>query len=589
MAHIGIDLGTSNTLVAKIDSDGNPQIIEINNRYMIPSVVYIKETGGNIVAGNHALLMWADSSYDPDKSFRRWKLHMGEETILRTLEFSGSSSPSVQVTPEKLTTYMVEHVVKEITKGLGGISVESVLVTVPHGWRREHPEKCRSTRNAAAEARCAGKPLVVQQLTVSEPVAAAAYWLWEARNKTSIDSFTNKTLMVCDVGGGTYDISLVAVGDSSKPLDVIDAINNDYAGDYVDALICSQVCKKFNELHGTKYPESADEILKIIAGHDLPWLRDWFLKTKEKLKEDLSQRVEGVIQAGQSAQAIKPLKVTFEDPEGNEVKITMGLQDFIAWVEPFYAESRKLVRTFLAKIPKQRLPHALVFAGGGSCIYGLNEHVLMPVLTEFYSEKQAQEVLNRIEVNPDRLDQAIALGAALIANGIISVQERLLHDIGITCELHSEILKEMNLSKDVKEVLLIPLLAKGVALPASIKSSKLGVGPCTLNAGDELPIDVLIDADSQDPWIQSWLIPHPGGGKKQSVEWGIEADSDGALTVHILPERGQAVLVEGRLERKRTGRASIVIGDNFGKESTKMIRIKPDELRDVINKVGRKS
>ena len=137
---------------------------------------------------------------------------------------------------------MVEYVVGELSKGdLGRETIESVLITVPHGWRRENPEKCRKTRLAAAQAKVGNKNITVQELTVSEPVAAAAYWLWEARRKGLGEALQGKTVLVCDIGGGTFDLSLVRVGGENKPLDVVDAVNNNIAGNYVDALLLAWV------------------------------------------------------------------------------------------------------------------------------------------------------------------------------------------------------------------------------------------------------------------------------------------------------------------------------------------------------------
>lgn len=588
MAKIGIDLGTSNTLVAKLNSEGQPEIIEIDGDRMIPSIIYVESTGGNSPVGKQAEDMWADPAFDPDRSFRRWKLTMGEDCVIRKLRVGGAGADEIQMTPEKLTTYMVEHVVRSISQGHDGEPVDSVLVTVPHGWRREKPEKCRATRMAAADAKYNGKPITVQQITVSEPVAAAAYWLWQTRQNQSTDDFTHKTLMVCDVGGGTFDISLVLVGDINKPLDVIDAINNDFAGDYVDALILAWVCRQFNAAHNTTYPEKAEEILDKIASHDLPLLRGWSLLARNEFKEKLSQRIEQVMKSERKIEDVKAVQYSFDDHSGNHLKVSMGINEYLSCLEPFYEESRNLIRTFLNKIPPSRLPYSVVFAGGGSRIYGLRDRVVLPVLKEFFSEAEANRIMNRIEPNKGKLDQAIVMGAALIANGIVSVQERLLHDIGFVAELPKILLEELKLPVDTKDVLIMPLIEKGKPLPTSFKSSELGI-KSSMKAEKDIDIQIVIDDESDDLWIQKWSIPHPSGGKqKQLLEWVIDADNDGALTIHLRPEKGSSTVCEGRIERKKTGRASIVIGGDLDDIKGNWPRVRPEVLRSAIERLGSK-
>ena len=561
MAILGIDLGTSNTLVAKLNSSGDPEIVDIKDEKLVPSVFYFDDLDGNPNVGEYALEMWADPSHNPERSFRRWKLKMGEECLIRRLKIAGGKADDIEVTPEHLTTLMVEYLVRTISQGEDGEDVDAVLVTVPHGWRREKPEKCRATRIAASRARLDGRPVSVQELTVSEPVAAAAYWLWVASKKSKVDEFKGKTLMVCDVGGGTFDISLVQVGDISKPLDVVDAVNNEVAGDYTDALICGWVCGQFNTEFGTAYPEAPEELLELIESDQHHWLREWFLNVKKDLKEQLCLNIEAVTQRGKPPESAKSCKEDFRDMDGNHLQVVLSVQDFIDLLQPFYIEARKLVEEFLSKTSgrsSSMLPYALVFAGGGSRIHGLREHVILPALGKFFGSGQTvEEVVDRIETNLGKRDQVIAMGAALIANGVVSVQERLLHDIGMTTELDARFLAALNLPATTRKVLLSPLVPRGTCLPAHVTSKDLGLPPCKITGHEELDINVIIQDDSSDPWIQHWVLPNPAKGRESTVSWAVSADTDGALTMRIQTESGNTVSVEGRLERKRSGRASL--------------------------------
>jgi molecular chaperone DnaK len=581
MAHLGIDLGTSNTLVARLSPSGEPEILPIGDK-MIPSCIYIEQPAGHPVVGKDALDMWADPQYDVAYSFRGWKPAMGEKRVLATLRFE--KRPPIEVTPEYLTTLIVEYVVGELSRGmLGGETIESVLVTVPHGWRRENPEKCRATRLAAAQAKVGNKNITVQELTVSEPVAAAAYWLWEARKKGLDKALQHKTVLVCDIGGGTFDLSLVRVGGEEKPLDVVDAVNNNIAGDYVDALLLAWVCRQFNERFHTDYPTTAQGILAQLP--QMPKLREWYLGV-QKMKHTLSDRIRGVITRGRG-ESLKPVKGTFVDLSGHTLIPSLSLAEFETCVEPFYAAGRELIRDFLTR-NREQLPYAVLLAGGGSRMAGVREHILEPALRHFFDPQEASAVLDRISVNTLKTDEVIALGAALIANGVVSVQERLLNDVGLIAHISAPLAGKLGLSPQEQQVLIIPILPRGTPLPAVFKSTDLGL-PTSIAEGKELELALVVDDDSADPWVQCWTLSHPGGGQPQSVEWEMRADMDGALTLRLQPVRGRPAEVVGRLERTRVGRAHLIVGEVLGQGAGALPRVTPQQLRQAFEQLKHSS
>ena len=117
MARLGIDLGTSNTLVAYVTQQGTPEIFQIDGAPMVPSIIYLEEQAGNPDVGSVARDMWADPGYALPHCYRRWKLRMGEQVVLGTMQPGGKSGATLPVTPELLTRYMVEHIMREISQG----------------------------------------------------------------------------------------------------------------------------------------------------------------------------------------------------------------------------------------------------------------------------------------------------------------------------------------------------------------------------------------------------------------------------------------------------------------------------------------
>lgn len=582
MTKLGIDLGTSNTLAAYISDSGNPEIVNIDNKNMIPSVVYFEEGGGNVLVGDLALEMYVDSQYNPNNSFRRWKLLMGEkdkegEIKLGQIIPGDNRSTPIDITPEYLTTLMIEHVIKTISSGIGGKNIDEILITVPHGWRREKPEKCKATRNAAEKALFKGKPVKVQP-TVSEPVAAAAYWIWE-RNKAlkSDDELKNKSVLVCDIGGGTFDVSLIKVGGEKSYLDVVNAINNNYAGDYADALICAEVSKYCNENHNTRYPESAEQILKCIENNEVDILRGWMQTANEKIKKYLSDASRYM-----NINKIKPTKKEFMYDEDTVLNIKFGLKDDPSLnvvgieriLEPFYEKNRDMLKKFISEEP-----YAVVLCGGGSKIFGVMEHIIIPVLSELYGREKAVEISNRFDINLGKADQAIALGAALIANKKITIQERLLYDIGMVIGITADLSQKLGLKNGDQDVLLMPVLKKGQVLPAKFNSKDYGIeGSITDAVNNTFEVKVVVDDGIGQPTEDKISIT--ADIRRQNITWSFIADQEGNLHIYINSANGELVEVTGRYEKEKNINQYIQVKGRS--EGAVYTRITLDKLKNAL-------
>lgn len=575
MAHLGIDLGTSNTLVALVSPAGLPVLEEIDNERMVPSVVYIEGEGGNPVVGRAALDMWADPAYEPSRCFRRWKLAVGTGAQLARLDVGPGADP-LRVTPELLTTRLVEYVVGQL-HGLGGSEIESVLVSVPHGWRRDAPEKVYATRRAAEGARVGGRAVPVQRRTISEPVAAAAYWVWSARQGGGT-GMGGETLLVCDVGGGTLDLSLVRVGAGDEPLDVVAAVHDDAAGDYADALLCAWVGRQLPAAERAAVPATAEGVLEALAAGRPAWLRRWFVRAGQ-LKQDLSLRAE---RARGPVQGVKPVRAEFA-AGGAAHTVALGVAEMEEVLEPFYRRGRELLAAFLAGRPADEVPHAVAFAGGGSRIRGVRQRMVEPALAALYGADRAAAALGRLHTAEGRLDQAIALGAALVANGVVRVTERLLHDVGIEALVPVPVARALNLPADDTPVVLTPVLARGSALPARAASGALGLAT-TAEPGERLRLRLVVDDREHGAWTQSWELARPGGVSQGSLDWELEADADGFLTFRLATPAGERTEVEGTLQR-----APAEAGGGAGVAETldvpPLLRVAPAELRRALDAV----
>ena len=583
MVHVGIDVGTSNTLVAFVAPTGEPAIQNVAGHWLVPSIIHVDSVAGYRSIGAEALAAWADPDADESGTFRRWKLQMGEGALLRQMPIGAVGSTTVEeVTPERLTTWLVEHVLESISKGVGGDTIDSVLVTVPHGWRRENPEKCRATRESAAGAHVGGANVAVQSVTLSEPVAAAVYWLWEARGGVKAgtggtDDFVGKVVMVVDIGGGTFDLSLVRIGTLDEPLTVVSAVNNNYAGDYATALMLARVCRAFNDAHDTALPTTAEHVLDALGRSDHPYLRQWFIDVEKTFTHDLSSKIS--IAAKRNRPAPRPVVADFRADDGRRVEITVTAQEWLTELDPFYTHGRDLVRKFLDSVNES--PYAVVFAGGASRIAGVPDRIVAPVLGT------GNPALNRIPFNENKVDLAVALGAALVAAGVVTVREKLLSDVGMIIELPSERFRHaLGFTSD--RVLVTPMLRRGSDLPATFRGSEHQISGFSVAEGESTDFQVVIDDDPSNPFIQEWTVPHPAGGAKAQVEIALEADTDGRLTVNLVPTgKLGTTSVHGQLHRRHSGKGGVAIDDPGATSSNGIPRVSVERLRDALESLRR--
>ncbi|MGD2018926.1 MAG: Hsp70 family protein, partial [Planctomycetota bacterium] len=204
---IGIDLGTTNSLPA-IWKDGRPEILELEGEpALIPSVVHVSDEGTAVV-GRSAR---ARSMDDPARTVHSIKRFMGrslgelDEAVLGRLPYRVSQTERglVQVevggrsfTPQEISALILREVAAQASVAMGGAEVLSAVITVPAYF---DDAQRQATRDAA---RLAG--LEVLRI-VNEPTAASLAY--------GLDQKEEGTVAVYDLGGGTFDVSILSIED----------------------------------------------------------------------------------------------------------------------------------------------------------------------------------------------------------------------------------------------------------------------------------------------------------------------------------------------------------------------------------------
>src|SRR5437868_4663946 len=180
----GIDLGTTYSAIAYVDEHGKPVIVPNQESERItPSVVLFD--GENVIVGNTAK---ESAKVEPHRVVSRIKQHMGDPNFV--FEYEGQA-----YSPEDLSSFILRKVVGDAEVALGD-QITDVVITCPAYFGT--PER-EATANAG---RLAG--LNVRAI-LNEPTAAAiAYGLEQGEDQT---------VLVYDLGGGTFDITMIEIRD----------------------------------------------------------------------------------------------------------------------------------------------------------------------------------------------------------------------------------------------------------------------------------------------------------------------------------------------------------------------------------------
>ena len=218
---IGIDLGTTNSCVAFMEGKDPVVITNTEGTRTTPSVVAFQKDGQRLVGQ----MAKAQAVVNPDRTIMSIKRHMGSDYKV-TIDDKSYSPPEISA--------MIITKLKNDAEAYLGQKVTQAVITVPAYFSD-------SQRQATKDAgRIAG--LEVLRI-INEPTAAAlAYGLDKAENK-------NQKVLIYDLGGGTFDVSILEIGDGV--FEVLSTSGNTYlGGDDFDKRIIDHLVSEFRAQAG---------------------------------------------------------------------------------------------------------------------------------------------------------------------------------------------------------------------------------------------------------------------------------------------------------------------------------------------------
>ena len=355
---IGIDLGTTNSVLAVVEK-GVPRLISIDGSDLLPSVVGI-DPQGEVIVGTPARNQWVAA---PERTVRSIKRSMGTE---ESVAMAGES-----YTPQEISALILRRLAAAAAAALGE-PIKRAVITVPAYFNEVQ-------RQATMEAgQIAG--LTVERI-INEPTAAAL-----AHGYGVGISDDHLHLLVVDLGGGTFDVSIIEL--NYGVVDVVATGGDNYlGGDDFDSALAEMLADEFEDEHG----------LDLREDHQA-WAR--LLRAAEEAKIALSSGPFAAVN----------LEFIAED-QGRPLHLVreVARRELEALLAPFLLRIEKWIDRTLtdAKLTHDQITRVLLVGGS----------TRIPAVRNLVAYKMQQQP--HAELNPD---DAVALGAAVQA-GIIAGQE----------------------------------------------------------------------------------------------------------------------------------------------------------------------
>jgi molecular chaperone DnaK len=313
---VGIDLGTTNSLVAYLDA-GVPKVIPgADGRVLLPSIVAY--TPGGIVVGEAARRQLARNAARTIYSVKRL---MGRgyddvEAELRHLPFEVLPSAEVvrikvgdrMVTPPEVSAHVLVAL-KARAEAFLGESIEQAVVTVPAYF---NDAQRQATKDAG---RIAGLDVV---RIVNEPTAASLAY--------GLERLAEGVIAVYDLGGGTFDVSILRVKDGIFEVLATNG-NTHLGGDDFDRALVEWLMADIGETHGVDLAGDLEAIQELRLGAEAAKCRlsfdevttltipfDAFTYRREITRADVEGRLAPLVEAtlGSCRMALKDAGLTTE-------------------------------------------------------------------------------------------------------------------------------------------------------------------------------------------------------------------------------------------------------------------------------------
>ncbi|MEA2345580.1 MAG: molecular chaperone DnaK [Thermoanaerobaculia bacterium] len=384
---VGIDLGTTNSVVAVMDADAPTVIVNSEGGRVTPSVVAFTKTGEQIVGQ----IAKRQAALNPERTIYSIKRFMGRKYSevteeLKQVPYKVVAGPNDAVrididgklySPEEISSRVLRKLVDDATKYLGE-KVKDVVITVPAYFNDAQRQATKDAGQIAG--------LNVLRI-INEPTAAALAY--------GLDKKKHETILVFDLGGGTFDVSILEVGDGVFEVKST-AGDTHLGGDDFDKRVVDWLVDEFKKDQGIDVSKDRQALQRLT-------------EAAEKAKIELSSAMETEINLPFiTADATGPRHLLLKLTRAKFEQLTHDL------IERTMAPVKQAIAD--AKITEKDLEE-VILVGGSTRI---------PAVKELVKRLTAGKEPNQ-SVNPD---EVVAIGAAIQA-GVLTgeVKDVLLLDV----------------------------------------------------------------------------------------------------------------------------------------------------------------
>ncbi|MBC7784497.1 MAG: molecular chaperone DnaK [Burkholderiales bacterium] len=368
---IGIDLGTTNSVVAIMEGDQPKVLINRNGARLTPSVVGFTDKGEILVGqtAKHQQVTNPQNTVFSIKRFvgRRHKEVAGEEKMV-PYEILGGQEEYVKVkvrgkeyTPEQVSAFILQDLKKTAEDYLGEAVTEAVI-TVPAYF---NDAQRQATKNAGEIA-----GLKVLRVLPEPTAAALAYGL---------DRKKNEKILVFDLGGGTFDVSVLDITDDGVFEVVSIGGDTHLGGDDFDEELINYLAEEFRKKEGIDLRKDPMALQRLK-------------EAGEKAKIELSNAMETTVNL--------PF-ITADQSGPKHLQTTITRTKFEQLITPLVEKCRQPVLSALkdAKLEAKAIDE-VVLVGGSTRV-----PLVQRLVKELFAGKEPNKT-----VNPD---EVVAIGAAI--------------------------------------------------------------------------------------------------------------------------------------------------------------------------------
>jgi molecular chaperone DnaK (HSP70) len=495
---VGIDLGTTNSEIA-VYRDGQPEVlVDELGRKILPSVVGVGEAGDLLVgeeARNQFVLY-------PERTVRSIKRRMGsgEKVQLAGREY----------TPQEISAIILKRL-KDIAERRLGRSVRKAVITVPAYFSDVQRQATREAGEIAG--------LEVVRI-INEPTAAAM--VYEATQHQG------KRILVYDLGGGTFDASIVRI--ESGVVEVISSHgNNHLGGDDFDHKIVEHVLDHLKIKQGVDISDQPKAMARV-------------LRSAEAAKKQLSDHPFARIEEEYLAESAgKPVHLSLE----------LSREDYEDMIAPFIEETLGAVHIALesASLTSSEVDEILLVGGA----------TRTPMVRRRLRESFGKEA--RGEVDPDL---CVAMGASINGAAIAGIDvSAVLVDV-TPYTFGTSALGELN--GEMYPYTYVPIIAKNTAIPVRKSEVFFTV------VDDQTTVEVRIFQGEKEDAMENIQLG------EFRVEGLSKAPSGNPIIIDLALDRDGILNVSAK--EKRTGLERRITIDRATSRYDK------DELRDARHRIA---